>query len=215
MYNITLIFTHHSENGKCNSDELYKIIELFNPEVIFDERPIDHNPDTLESKSLEKYKQNHNIEIIPVDIYIKPKLGGSYMFLEFLKHSEGYKEIFNERDSLIALEGFYYLNSGKFFELDEKQKITENQLIDNNAFYKDELRLTYNSFLEDIDTRENAMIQNICNYSKENQYNQAVFLIGAGHRKSIIPKIIEYEKTSEIKLNWSMYVPPLSTSNCV
>jgi len=49
------------------------------------------------------------------------------------------------------------------------------------------------------------MLQNIYNYSKENQYNQAVFLIGARHRKSIMQKIIEYEKISEIKLNWTIY----------
>ena len=46
------------------------------------------------------------------------------------------------------------------------------------------------------------MLENIYNYSKENQYHHAVFLIGAGHRKSIIPKIMEYEKKSEMKLNW-------------
>jgi pheromone shutdown protein TraB len=49
------------------------------------------------------------------------------------------------------------------------------------------------------------MLQNIYNYSKGNQYNQAVFLIGAGHRKSIMQKITKYEKLSEIKLNWKIY----------
>ena len=39
MYNIALIGTNHSEKGKCNSDELYKIIEDINPEVIFEEIP--------------------------------------------------------------------------------------------------------------------------------------------------------------------------------
>ena len=37
MYNITLICTVHSETGKCNSRELYKIIEEFKPEIIFEE----------------------------------------------------------------------------------------------------------------------------------------------------------------------------------
>jgi len=39
MYNITLIGTIHWENGKCNPDELHKILEDINPEVIFDELP--------------------------------------------------------------------------------------------------------------------------------------------------------------------------------
>ncbi len=49
------------------------------------------------------------------------------------------------------------------------------------------------------------MLQNIYKYSKESQYNQAVFLIGAEHKKSIMRKITEYKKLSEIKLNWTMY----------
>ena len=55
------------------------------------------------------------------------------------------------------------------------------------------------------DIRENAMLKNIYNYSKENQFNQAVFLIGTSHKKSIMQKITKYEKKSEVKLNWTMY----------
>jgi hypothetical protein len=35
MYNITIVCTHHSEVGKCDSGELYNIIESINPDVIF------------------------------------------------------------------------------------------------------------------------------------------------------------------------------------
>ena len=37
MHNITVISTNHKEIGKCNSEELYKIVESINPEVIFEE----------------------------------------------------------------------------------------------------------------------------------------------------------------------------------
>jgi len=37
MYNITLICTSHRNAGKCNSKELYRIIETINPEIIFEE----------------------------------------------------------------------------------------------------------------------------------------------------------------------------------
>lgn len=39
MHNVTLISTSHSENGKCNADELYKIMASIKPEVIFEELP--------------------------------------------------------------------------------------------------------------------------------------------------------------------------------
>lgn len=58
---------------------------------------------------------------------------------------------------------------------------------------------------EQYDNREEAMLENIYNYSKINKYNQAVFLIGAEHKKSVMNKIAVYEKLSEIKLNWTMY----------
>jgi len=34
---ITLVATVHREGGKCNSDELYNIIEKISPEIIFEE----------------------------------------------------------------------------------------------------------------------------------------------------------------------------------
>ena len=37
MNNITLICTVHEEKGICNINELYKIIERINPEIIFEE----------------------------------------------------------------------------------------------------------------------------------------------------------------------------------
>ena len=139
MYNITLIGTCHSEIGKCNSDELYKIIGTKKPilEVIFEERPSNHNPDTLEKKCIEKYKQNHNhnIEVVPVDIYLKP----NYICVEFAKHDEEYRGIIEEQEDLIEQEGFDYLNSDKFFDLFEKRTNREKQLIDCNIFYKDML----------------------------------------------------------------------------
>ena len=71
---------------------------------------------------------------------------------------------------------------------------------------KDRLLEIYKLFhAEQCDNRENAMLENIYNFSHGNQYNQAVFLIGAEHRKSIMGKITEYEKLSEIKLNWKMH----------
>ena len=130
MYNITLIGTHHSEIGKCNSDELYKIIVSMSPEVIFDERPSNCNPETLEKRCIEKYLQNHNIEDIPVDICIGPKPEEIFMFTEFIKWSSEYKEIINKRELLIKQEGFDYLNSENFFDLFEKKRSIEKQLID-------------------------------------------------------------------------------------
>jgi len=243
MYNITLIGTNHSEKGKCNSDELYKIIEDINPEVIFEEIPsvlfdvfynrkcdfdklhktLSHtlpnnlldrieilplSETPLEINCVRKYLQNHSIKNIPVDIDVNSELSTKMemMFGEFYKYDDVYKKLVDEGKLLTEHYGFDYLNSKKYLDLDEKMKLREKQLIESNCFYKNELLRIYElSFKEIIDDREIAMLRNIYNYSKENVYNQAVFLIGARHRESIMQRIIKYDKASETKLIWTMY----------
>jgi hypothetical protein len=232
MCNITLIGTIHQELGNCNSDELYKIIESISPDVIFDELSSSsfdmyysdsfdiyyansillnrHPPEVpLEVKCIKKYRQNYNIKIFPVDIDVRQKLSKYqdeifFMVRTFLKY-EDYRKLENEKESLIAKEDFHCLNSDNFLDFLEKKEVIEKKIMESEI-QKNRLLDIYKLFhAEQNDNRENAMLQNIYNYSKRNQYNQAVFLIGAEHRKSIIQKIREYGKLSEIKLNWTMY----------
>lgn len=215
MYNITLISTEHRESGKCNSDELYKIIETLNPDVIFEEETNDekfqeyynkeNSFNSLEVQSIKKFIQNHNIKHIPVDI--KTNFNYSewdYMFETFKKYNV-YKQTIKEHCELRDKDGFSYLNSEKCMELFDKMKTTERQLIEFSGNNRDELLRIYNSFHKEHDNREDAMLLNIYNYSKQNQYNQAVFLLGYAHRKSIIEKIRKYEPTENFKLNWTFY----------
>jgi hypothetical protein len=77
MKNITSVCTTHRELGKCNSNELYKIIKIITPEVIFDEIPysrynahfVEQSVSTLETESIKMYLKKHNVKIIPVDNY--------------------------------------------------------------------------------------------------------------------------------------------------
>ena len=218
MYNITLIGTHHRELGKCNSEELYKIIETINPDVIFEELSSDlfniiynanlpnSQPDVLtEIKCVKKYLQNHKIKHIPVDIDIRYISDNeqNWMYDTFEKYDD-YNKIDNEQSLLTAHHGFNFLNSDKNLYLSEQNNIViENILgIDIN---KNELFRVHQLFIKQNDIRENTMLQNIYNYSKESQFTQAVFLLGSGHRKSIVPKIEEYDRLSNIKLYWTMY----------
>lgn len=217
MYNVTLISTEHRESGKCNSDELHKIIESIRPDVIFEEET---NDDTFQKyyneedsfKSLEvqciiKYLQNHDIKHIPVDIGLNQYLTfreWDYMFDAFNKYV-AYKQIVKDHCTLRDKEGFAYLNSEKCSELFEKIKITEKQIIEYSGINKNELFRLHKLFHKEHDYRENAMLLNIYSYSKENQYNQAVFLLGYAHRNSIQQKIKEHETKGILKLNWTIY----------
>ena len=157
----------------------------------------------LEFKCLRNYSKYHDVNLIPVDIDVSSTLSEDVneMFATFNKDDD-YKKLVLDRLSLIKENGFVYLNSDEYMDFFEKIEIAEKNIVETHMD-KNKLLHTYKLFQEEnFVTRENAMLENIYNYSKENQYNQAVFLIGAGHRKSIIPKIIEYEKKSEMKLNW-------------
>lgn len=158
IYNITLIGTIHSENGKCNPNELYKILKDIKPEVIFDELPPHHSsvffsesfdihcinnmvlnrPSPvipLEVKSIKKYLQNYDVNIVPVDINIREKMSKHqqeilFMFSTFFKN-EDYKMLDAESDAMIAQEGFQFLNSSKFLEFSEKKQFMEKKIIES------------------------------------------------------------------------------------
>jgi hypothetical protein len=220
MYKVTLISTEHRESGKCNSDELYNIIESINPNVIFEEETNDdkylsyYNEEgsfkSLEIQTIIKYKQNHDIINLPVDTQTNQFLSfkeWDYLFERF-KQFVAYKQLLKEHCSLRDKYGFAYLNSERCSTIFEQTKLTEEQIIAFNAIGNDYLRRTYNLFQKEHDVRENAMLQNIYKFSKENQYNQAVFLLGYAHRKSMEKKMLEYEPKDTFKIEWSFYSEP-------
>ena len=215
MHNITLVSTLHSELGKCNADELYKIIENINPDVVFEEltpylydmvynKNIVDETAPLEIKCIRNYKQQHNIKNIPVDIEVKSTFSNEIkvVFALFEKY-DTYNEIEIELKKKIEQEEFEFLNSDEYSDLVEKQRSIEQKILEE--INNDQLNRIYKTFFEDQDYRENFILNTIYAYSNENNYDQAVFLIGAGHRRSIIQKVAEYQLKETIKMNWSFY----------
>jgi pheromone shutdown protein TraB len=213
MNNVTVIFTIHEGYGVCNADELYKIIEQIKPDVIFEEltpylhdilynKGIFDETAPLEFKCIWSYKEKHNIKNIPVDIGVSSTFSNSInrMFKLFEKYYF-YKEIIIEQKNKIEQDGFNFLNSDEYSYFVEKQRTIESKIIEevNN----NQLNKIYKSFYNYMDFRENFMLNTIYAYSKEINYDRAVFFIGAGHRSSIIRKIAEYQLKEDIKLNWT------------
>ena len=215
MHNITLVSTLHSELGKCNADELFKIIEQISPDMVFEEltpylydilynKGIFDESAPIEFKCIRRYKQQHNIKNIPVDIEVVSTLSNNVnQMLALFEKYDIYKVLEIEQKKKIELEGFDFLNSDEFSDLVEKQRTIERKIVEeiNNS----QLNRIYKSFNTDLDFRENFMLNTIYAYSKENNYDQAVFLIGAGHRSSIIRKVAEYQLKKKLKLNWTFY----------
>ncbi len=217
--NITLIGTRHEEGGVCTSVELYKIFEVIKPDVIFEEIPpsyfdkyyVTRIQRNLESDTVIKYLKSHTIQHIPVDSDDVPldsffkDLEYLHMRIERLLDINGFNyRSFNDKNSLYIREyGFPYANSNDcIFILEEIQDSIEKglQVINDEKLYQ-----TYQKWLEVNEKRENEMLQNIYNYSKENNFNNAIFTVGFAHRKSIMQKITEFGDKSEIKINWIFY----------
>ena len=213
MHNISLVCTFHSETGKCNADELYKIIEEINPDVVFEEltpclhdilynKGIYDEAAPTEFKCIRNYKLQHNIENIPVDIVVASTFSNDVdRMLALFEKYDIYKEILIEQKNMIDQEGVDFLNSDDYSDMVEKQRAVERKIVEeiNNR----QLNRIYKSFFEDMEYRENFMLNTIYAYSQENDYGRAVFLIGAGHRRSIIQKVAEYQLREKIKLNWT------------
>jgi hypothetical protein len=209
MYNITLISTSHKKNGKCNADELHKIIETICPEVIFLEAlessytKYDHlrfsqfgvYHERLEINAIQKYSQNHLFEYIPVlDNGLSEEFEGKYNIV--CEYNELQKLIDNYK-SLAVEYGFQFLNSEKSTQLHEEMRKLENHILNNNEICQ--------KSNDNIDIYENSMLCNIYAYSKENLFNKGIFMCGSAHRKSIIEKIERYKTEDNLKLNWTFF----------
>jgi len=104
---------------------------------------------------------------------------------------------------MIIRNGFHFLNSDDCDELFDKiHIIEENVLLEINDA---RLSYQYKTEIELHDKRENEMLHNIYNYSKQYLFNKALFICGAEHRKSIMQKIQGYELKEKLKLNWTLY----------
>ncbi|MEQ1797442.1 MAG: hypothetical protein ABL872_05790 [Lacibacter sp.] len=227
MSTITLIATGHKENGLCNSQELFKLIEQIKPEVIFEEIPPGKfeavyggtRQESLEVKTIKTYLQKYpDVHHYPVDLdieqatekQIRQEVDG--MSFIFNHYSPEYNDLSNQISYLSEIYGFSFLNSDRCSELILRKKFLEKQILDTlktdntqKTLNHEELDLAYKLWIGQIDDRENAMLRNIYSCMEQKKYHKALFLVGAAHRKPIQQKIQEYELTEKFKLNWIFY----------
>lgn len=206
---ITLISTVHKEIGKCNSFELSKIIESLKPDVIFLEAfensytnyhkmllsQFGVFQERLEIKAIQIYSQNHTFQYVPVlDIGLSDEFEAK---LEIVSNNKDYRSLLDNYISLETEFGFQFLNSEKQIICQEQMSEMENRIIDNIVLHQ--------KVNESIDAYEHSMLRNIYSYYKDNSFEKAIFMCGAGHRKSIAQKIKEYETKEKAKLDWKSF----------
>jgi hypothetical protein len=212
MYDITLISSFHIIQGKCNPNELYKIIEKIKPDVIFEELPQQvfdiiysegNQPQSLEAIAIKKYIESYQIEHIPVDSY---QVNESDLFNEteiIEKNSFEYSGLWRKLLFMINKYGYSFINSNSNDEIMERINNIEEDVL--SKINDKELDKKYKREKEVHAKREDEMLRNIYNFSVIHSYSKAVFICGAEHRKQLIEKISDFEKKENFNLNWTLY----------
>lgn len=194
-YNIKIICSFHTEIGKCNPAELYRIIENIRPEVIFEELPINiyqsiysgqKPPQTVESKAVLAYSNNYIVKHFPVDTYNFDlnELFSDYEFI--MRHSTEYIELFKKLIATVGNLGYDFLNSEKCTTLLSKLKSLELKVLTENS--NKELLISYKNEKDIHEKRETEMIKNIINYTFNNPFNNAILICGTDHKKGLLKK---------------------------
>ncbi|MEP6738088.1 MAG: hypothetical protein ABJA70_21360 [Chryseolinea sp.] len=134
MLNITLLSSFHKVHGKCNSGELYEIIEEIQPEVIFEELSCDsfkiiysdgYQPQAVEAITIKKYLQKHPIKHFPVDNYPIKETDFLSDAQAIWDSSSEYRELWNNKLLRLSQEGYNFLNSNDCIQLMDRIRIIE------------------------------------------------------------------------------------------
>ncbi len=207
---ITLVCTRHDAKGACNLEELYRIVECINPDVIFEELPpsafddyyVSKTEFNLESRTINAYLKEHQIRHIPVDLEFDPatlikKNGIVHRRVE--ANSRDYCRLMDWNFEYAFQYGFKYLNSEycstNQADLSDVIEKTLEKLNDEELF---QIHKEWNDLIE---KREIEMIDNIYQYCREHDFERGLFFIGAAHRKSIIEKI--KARSADITVAWN------------
>lgn len=115
--------------------------------------------------------------------------------------SEEYQYISSQWKVLPARYGFPFLNSAQCEEFLDHKRFWEAKLV--ARINHKELSQRHQNWLYYHNERENEMIRNIYHYCTQNDYKSALFMVGVEHRKALMSKISEYEKSNGIHLDWN------------
>ena len=209
MHNIILIGSYHGNKGNCNHIELLKILEKIKPDVLFEEKHPSYydafyknkTRNNLESDAINLYLENHSLNQVLVDDNVMPPTNSEYMYNQIEKRSHGYRNLIDTNSIYTEYYGFKYLNSDICLNY---HQALGNEIEETLKFIGDEnLFPIRKAWLEWVEKRDNTMMVNIYNHSKNNEYKTGIFLVGTSHRKSIIEKIPEYNNKEGVILNWN------------
>ena len=205
MPTITLVCSVHKANGKCNVEQLVKILRVLGPDVVFQEvRPSDDW--SLEAQAVTEYRKFKLCQPVHVDeskapanaAEIKGLLDSGFGYVA--EESEEYRRLEYEDYARTCQDGFSYLNSVDFAKTRARMSAIEDEIVGGKA--GDALRW-WREIIEH--GRETEMMRSIYAYCRENAFDTGVFLIGAGHKTGIAKQIEKFSDREPDLIVWNLY----------
>ncbi len=121
--------------------------------------------------------------------------------IEIFNKSPDYRHIQLLLEHLTHEFGFPYLNSIRCEALLAQKYFLEQRLAE--VYDKDKLTSIHKKWISINEFRESEMISNICKYAEMNQFQRAVFFVGAEHKKPIIDKIHTKHNDGKARIGWN------------
>lgn len=172
---------------------------------MYEEFKIGLNQSTLELNSIKKLSEFHSFYFVPVDTYppLSTNIRNQIEEIKIsLKKDEKFTKVWRKNEEHTHLLGFEYLNSDENNKQFDKILKRINYIIPRLG--TSEYSITFKKWLNFHDKRENTMLENINSYVEKNEFENAVFLCGSAHRKSITNRINEKKNT---RLKWNFQLP--------
>ena len=214
MSKIVLLGTTHRESGSCNERELARILEALEPEVVFEEtRPSDFDliysknpPHGLEPRALKNYATKKPVKQVPVDCYtIAPDFAESInrLFNYVESYSNEYLSANAKMHEMSWKYGFDFLNSQECLDLVEYQRSVFDQAV--NASGDRNLIDLLSEWNQSLYHRENAMVDGIYDFCRNNSFKKGLFMIGTNHLPFIGRLIANQMKIEPTLIEWEVW----------
>lgn len=215
MGQITLICATHRESGKCNVNELIKILQSVGPEVIFDEirsadfesSYSDESKHTLEMRAIREYLKGRKAQQIPVDDYEATEGFGPHIrALEgfVASRSGAYSDVMDEICQKQFELGFNYLNSSALVSSIKQSERLYQEII--SKYGNDHAKNKLSELNDLIRERDASMLENIYRYCGGSDFMEGAFLVGAGHLPSILDGIERRMNVQQTIVAWRFWI---------
>jgi len=195
MTRVLLLGTVHEEQGLATVPALHAILATIRPDVIFLEIPPtvfpayrDGTLSNLESSAARRYRDSHNVAIVPVDLPTPEESffrDWQYMDRRITATSPTYRQLVDQNCLDTATYGFPYLSSERSSEAWSAIYEAMGTAIQRLS-HDTRLPAIYESWRRTNKLRDRAILKNIDDYARHNAFDSGVLPIGSAHMQSII-----------------------------